>query len=111
MTSEHDARDRARRQSLPLLVYVRAEWATACLTMERSAWLDPRVVAEARRFVALRLDVTEAEGNAELYAERYAVNGIPEIVLVDPAGRIVARSSGAPTVDALVSFLHGVSDE
>ena len=110
-TSERDARDRARRQNLPLLVYVRADWATACLAMERGAWRDPRVIAEARRFVPLRLDVTAAEGDAELYAERYGVNSIPEIVVVDPAGRTLARSRGAPTTDALVSLLHGVADE
>jgi thiol:disulfide interchange protein DsbD len=111
MTSERDARDRARRQNLPLLVYVRADWAAACLEMERGAWIDPRVVAASRRFVALRLDVSEAEGDAELYAQRYGVNGIPEILVVDPAGRTVARSAGAPAADALVSLLGGAAGE
>ena len=111
MTSERDARDRARKQSLPLLVYVRADWAAACLEMERSAWLDPRVGAAARPFVALRLDVTEAEGDAELYAQRYGVSGIPEILVVDPAGRTVARSVGASSSEALVSLLHDAAGE
>ncbi|MEP7121246.1 MAG: thioredoxin family protein [Byssovorax sp.] len=111
MSSERDARDRARRQNLSLLIYVRADWAAACLEMERTAWLDPRVGAATRPFVALRLDVTEAEGDAELYAQRYGVNGVPEILVIDPLGRTVARSAGARSADALVSLLRDAAGE
>jgi thiol:disulfide interchange protein len=111
MTSERDARDRARLQSLPLLVYVRAAWSAACLDLERSAWLDARVLAETRGFVPLRLDVTAAEDDDELYAQRYGVRAVPEIIVVDPTGRVVARSAGAPSVDDLVSLLHGAAGD
>ncbi len=111
MTSERDARDRARLQNLPLLVYMRADWCVPCIELERRAWVDARVVAEARRFVPLRLDVTSAEGDSELYAQRYGVRGIPEIIVVDPSGRTLARSAGAPSVDELVNLLHGAAGE
>lgn len=111
MASERDARDRARLQNLPLLVYVRADWCAPCIELERRVWLDARVLAEARRFVPLRLDVTDAEGNSELYAQRYGVRGIPEIIVVDPSGRTLARSAGAPSVDELVNLLHGAAGE
>ncbi len=111
MTSERDARDRARAQNLPLLVYVRADWAAPCLAMERGAWLDPRVAAASRRFVALQLDVSEAEGNAELYAERYGVDRIPEILVVDPAGRTLATTGGLASADELVTFLREAAGE
>jgi predicted Zn finger-like uncharacterized protein len=111
MSSERDARDRARLQSLPLLVYVRADWSVPCIELERRAWVDARVLAEARRFVPLRLDVTAAEGDSELYAQRYGVRGIPEIIVVDPSGRTLARSAGTPSVDELVNLLHGAAGE
>ena len=111
MTSERDARDRARLQNLPLLVYVRADWAAPCRALERGAWLDARVLAEARGFVPLRIDVTAAEDDAELYAQRYGVRTIPEVIVVDPAGRTLARSVGAPSVEDLVSLLHGAAGE
>jgi thiol:disulfide interchange protein DsbD len=111
ITSEQDARDRARKQGLPLLVYVRAEWAVPCIELERRTWLDPRVAAAARPFVALRLDVTEAEGNAELYAQRYGVSGVPEILVVDLTGHTVARNVGAPSTEALVTLLRDASGE
>lgn len=111
MASEPDARDRARLQRLPLLVYVRADWAVPCIELERGAFRDARVLAEARRFVPLRLDVTAAEGDAELYAQRYGVSAVPEIIVVDPSGRALARSAGVPSVDELVNLLHGAAGE
>jgi thiol:disulfide interchange protein len=111
ITSERDARDRARRQNLPLLVYVRAAWAAPCLEMERRAWRDPGVVAAASGFVPLQLDVTEAEGNAELYAQRYGVTTIPEILVVDPSGRTVATSRGGASAEALVALLRDAAGE
>jgi thiol:disulfide interchange protein len=111
MTSERDARDRARQQNLPLLVYVRASWAAPCIAMERDAWIDPRVVEATRRFVPLQLDVTEADENAELYAQRYGVDRMPEILVVDPAGRTLATSGARTSADSLAAFLRDVSGE
>lgn len=111
MASERDARDRARRQNLPLLVYVHADWSVPCVELERGAWRDPRVLAEARGFVPLRLDVTATDDDDELYAQRYGVRGVPEIIVVDPAGRTLARSVGAPSADDLVSLLHGAAGD
>ena len=57
--SEPEARARAKRDSLPLLVYLRADWAAASLRQERELWTDPRVTEAARRFVAIRIDSLE----------------------------------------------------
>ncbi len=111
LTSERDARDRARQQNVPLLVYVRASWAAPCIAMERDAWIDPRVVAAARRFVPLQLDVTDADENAELYAQRYGVDRLPEILVVDPAGRTLATSGARTSADSLAAFLRDVGGE
>jgi thiol:disulfide interchange protein DsbD len=93
-TSEREARERARRGGLPLLVFARASWSAGSLEMERKAWVDPRVVAAARRFVALRLDLTDAEGDAELHAQRYDLTAVPMTVLFDARGRKVAARAG-----------------
>jgi len=105
VTSEREARERARRNALPLLVWVRAEWAAAALQMERKTWVDPRVARAAAAFVALRLDVTDAEGDAELLAQRYAVDTTPATIVFDAAGRKVAVLRGFTDVEALVAAL------
>jgi thiol:disulfide interchange protein len=110
-TSERDARDRARQQRVPLLVFVRAAWALASIEMEREAWADPRVAALALRVVPLRLDVTSGEGDAELYAQRYGISGVPETILLDPGGRPLTRLLGRVDADRLFAELTRALDE
>ncbi len=109
-TSEPAAREKARRSGRPLLVWVRAEWAVAALEMERTTWSDPRVLAAARPFVALRLDVTEAEGDAERYAERYQVTAMPMTVLLDARGVRVAALVGSQDAAKLAAALQSAAE-
>jgi thiol:disulfide interchange protein len=110
-TSEPDARERARRAGLPMIVWARAEWAAAAVRMEREVWSDPRVEKAARPFVALRLDLTAAEGDAERYAERYEITGMPFTVLLDARGRRVASLFGYQDVDKVVAALLRTAEE
>jgi thiol:disulfide interchange protein len=79
--------------------------------MERDVWSDPRVQSAARVFVALRLDLTAAEGDAERYAERYEIKGMPFTVLLDGRGRRVASLFGYQDVDKLVEALLRAAEE
>ena len=110
VTSEPDARDWARRLGLPLLVWARAEWAVAALEMERKVWTDPRVREAARPFVALRLDLTETEGDAQRYAERYDLTGVPSTILFDARGRRVATLIGSRSPEAVVEALQRAAE-
>jgi thiol:disulfide interchange protein len=103
---ERDARERARRRGLPLLIYVRADWSATALEMERKAWADPRVAEVSRRFVALKLDVSSAEGNAELYAQRYGIERIPSTLIVDIDGRTLAILAGPTSPFVLLSAMR-----
>lgn len=105
-TSEPEARARARSGGRPLIVWARADWAAPVLQMERSTWADPRVAAAARGFVALRLDLTEAEGEAELYAKRYGVDTMPMIIVLDARGQQVAVLRGMADAAAIAAALE-----
>ena len=104
-TDEREARARALRRGLPLLIYVRAEWSAAALSMERTVWTDPRLARATRGLVALEIDVTSAEGDAELYAQRYAVTQIPSTLVFDANGKLVATVPGAATASALLEAI------
>jgi hypothetical protein len=99
---ERDARERARRRGLPRIIYIRADWSATALEMERKAWSDPRVADAARRFVALKLDVSSAEGDAE----RYGVERIPSTLVLDADGRTIAVLGGAAPADALLAAMR-----
>jgi thiol:disulfide interchange protein len=107
--SEPTARARARREGLPLLIWVRAGWEAASLEMERRIWTEPVVIEAARPFVALRLDVTETEGDSERYAERYAVSMVPTTILFAPGGRRVETLTGLRDPAALAAALRAAS--
>jgi thiol:disulfide interchange protein len=109
-TSEAGARERARRVGLPLLVWVRADWDAASLEMERKTWADLRVREVARPFVALRLDVTEAAGDAERYAERYEVKVIPMTILFDARGQRFASLPGFQDALPVAAALRRASE-
>jgi thiol:disulfide interchange protein len=111
VASEPDAVARSRKAGLPLLVWVRADWDAATLEMERRVWVDPAVAEAARPFVALKLDVTEVEGDAERLAERYDVAAIPCLVLVDPRGHRTAKLGGFQDAAKVAAALRAAAEE
>jgi thiol:disulfide interchange protein len=85
-TSEIDARARAKKRGLPLLIFACAAWSAACHAMERDVFTDPHVLALAPRFVWLKIDLTDTEGDAELVAQRLGILGVPMTMVVDSDG-------------------------
>jgi thiol:disulfide interchange protein DsbD len=93
-----------------MIVWVRAGWSAPVIAMERDAWRDPRVVAAARRFVALELDLTDADAEAEASAKRYDVSIVPMTVLIDAKGRRTATLGGLVDAEALAAALAKVAE-
>jgi thiol:disulfide interchange protein len=108
--SEPEARARARRAGRPMLVWVRADWDAATLEMERRVWTDAAVIAKVRPFVALRLDLTEAEGNAELYAKQFDVQGLPTTIVMDQSGKRVASILGYRDAATVLEALQAAEE-
>jgi len=93
-----EARTRAADEHKPMIVFLRAAWSKPSVTMETTIWRDARVLAEAGRFVALRVDLTPYYGTPlpdEL--SPYDVKTVPTTLIVATDGRILGRfeSGGA----------------
>jgi thiol:disulfide interchange protein len=108
--AEPDARARARREELPMLVYLRADWAVASAQMEREVWTDERVIRASRAFVALKIDLTRAEGDAELYAERYSAPAVPAVLFFDADGRRVGIIAGRTEVGEILEAMERAAE-
>ncbi|MBK9265200.1 MAG: thioredoxin family protein [Polyangiaceae bacterium] len=106
-TNARDARERARRERLPLVVYVRADWSAGALAMDRDVWSDPRILFHPLALVPLRLDVTGGP-DAELLADEFRVQAIPTTILVDADGGEAMRLEGARSVDEVLSALRNL---
>jgi thiol:disulfide interchange protein len=105
-SSDAVARERAKLRGAPLLVFVFADWATAAVRMERTTFADPRVIQRARSFVALRLDVSKADANAQVEADGYDLRTMPSIVLLDHFGHEITRVEGYAGPDDVLGAMR-----
>ncbi len=99
----------ARAEKRPMIIDFWADWCTACKELDRNVWADPRVRAEAARFVALKLDGTDGSDRFNAIVDRFGVVGLPTVVLLDPQGReSPERVLGAVPADEMIAHLRGV---
>jgi thiol:disulfide interchange protein DsbD len=107
----HDpAVERARRESRPVMIDFGAEWCQACKELERITYVDPRVVTEAQRFVAVKLDATEIDGEMQKLFDRYHIVGLPTVIFIDSTGTVLAspRVTGFVAADRFAELMAKV---
>jgi thiol:disulfide interchange protein DsbD len=64
-----------------------AEWCGACNELARHTFADPAVMAEASRFVAVKVDATNEDDPAvDEVKEKYKVVGLPTVIVVGSDG-------------------------
>ncbi len=92
----------ARRDCKPMMIDFGADWCIACKELDKLTYVDPRVQAEARRFVNVKIDATSETPALNALQSRYGVVGLPTVVFLSSAG---LRSAHAPPVEPLTGFL------
>ena len=78
---------KARSDNKPAIVDFYASWCTDCVRMERTTFVDPRVVQAMARFALIQVDVTENNADARAVKQRVGVLGPPAMLFFNPQGQ------------------------
>lgn len=101
---------RARADGKAVMIDFTADWCTGCKELDAQTFIDPRVAAEAERFVALKLDATDPDDAMNDLFARYNVYGLPTVVFIDAAGRVLEspRVTGFTPPERFVALMREV---
>lgn len=103
------ALDESKRTGKPLVLDFYADWCGPCQWMKANTWSDSNVRRAMQRYVFVSVNV---DHNPEL-SRLFGVSSIPRVVVISPAGKILASKVGAMPPDPLLSWLpesHPVAD-
>jgi len=95
----------ARRDCKPVMIDFGAEWCIACKELDNLVYVEAAVIAEAQRFVNIKVDATdETPALAELQ-RRFGVVGLPTIAFIDKTGRYLDDANAVPRHPSITGFV------
>lgn len=100
-----EAKERALATGKPLLVDFGAEWCAACGELDRYTFADPKVVAEGRHFITVKVDMTETASPQKDWLEGYGARGLPLVVIHDSKGKESARVTQFVDADSMLKLM------
>ncbi len=79
----------ARASGKPVMIDFFAEWCAACKELDRATYVAPRVVAEAQRFVRIKVDGTNGQDALDALYQRFGIEGLPTVAFISSRGEIL----------------------
>ncbi len=111
-TDEASARARAETEQKPVLIDFGASWCKACKELEHETFPDPRVRAEAARFVTITVDATDDEDpKVNDLRKKYGLlgGGLPVVILLDSKGKEQSRFTEFVPPDRFAPALKAIN--
>jgi thiol:disulfide interchange protein DsbD len=110
-TNLEDGLTRALREGKPVLIDTWATWCVNCRILERRTFRDPAVVAEARRFVPIRMQLETAGGEeTKDFLSRFGLRQytLPTTLLLDSEGNIRRILKGVVPPEIMIDEMNKI---
>jgi thiol:disulfide interchange protein DsbD len=102
LTNEEEALAKAAAEHKPMMIDFGATWCHGCEELDRNAFADPMVRAEAQKLVTLRIDATNMDPDDSPILKKYGVKGLPVVLFLDRDGVEVGRFNREVPADTMV---------
>lgn len=101
MTDENAAREASAKSGKPILLDFTATWCEACHEMDAQVFRNPAVMEKLKaKFVLLRLDVSQETPASTKILDRYGVEALPTVLVVDAKGKPLPVARDLSTLNA-----------
>jgi len=98
-----DAFKKAKAEHKLIFVDAYAIWCGPCKQLKKTTFRDSRVADFFNtNFINLSMDMEKGEGVA--FAEKWAVNEFPTLLILDSNGKLIARSNGLLNATQLIDL-------
>ena len=100
----------ARAEKKPALIDFSADWCVVCKEIEAFTFSKPEVQRALRRFVLIRVDLTDADAKNAKIQDEYRIAGLPLIVFQDSQGTSLPnkRITGFISTEQLLNHITDI---
>jgi len=91
----------------PVLIDFTADWCPACKKMDVTTFVDHEVAEElTSKWVLVKIDCTVNSDEIETLQRKYAINGLPSLVVLDSSGEHLQTLTGYQPAKKLLGILR-----
>lgn len=98
----------AAEAQVPVMMDFWAEWCAACLELDHQTYNQAQILALAKQFISIKMDMTESNADNDEMRRRYSVIGMPTVIFLAPDGRELERFSGYRKPEEMAEIMQRV---